>query len=95
MASIRDDSRACSSFDKLLRLLLLAAVVAGVSAPSLAYSSTITFAGFAYAGNANSIETRFKYSKRYEKSIIQKGSNVSAVLRHVLAGRSAGHRRPG
>jgi hypothetical protein len=87
MASIMDDSWTCSIFDKLLRLLLLAAVVAGGSAPSLVYSSTVTCAGFAYAGNSNSIETRFKYSKRYEKSIIERGSPLSTVLCRSLAGR--------
>jgi len=87
MTSTRDGSWICSSFDKLLRLFLVAAIVVGASTPSLAYSTTVTCAGFAYAGNFNSIETRFKYSKRYEKSIIEKGSALSTVLCRSLAGR--------
>lgn len=87
MASIRDDSCTCGRMDALVRLLLLAAVFVGGYFPSSANSSTITFAGFAYAGDAISIDTRFKYTKRYERALAQKGSNASTVLRQALARR--------
>jgi hypothetical protein len=47
----------------------------------------MAFAGFAYAGNFNTLETRFHYSKRYEKALIANGSSIGAKLRQSMAGR--------
>jgi hypothetical protein len=58
-----------------------------VSTPSWTHASTVTCAGFAYAGDFNAIESRFKYSKRYEQSVIKNGSPLSTVVCRSLAGR--------
>jgi hypothetical protein len=55
--------------------------------PSFAVASSIAFAGFAYAGNANTIDTRYKFSRRYEKHLIARGTDVNAALRQALSGR--------
>jgi hypothetical protein len=54
---------------------------------SFAHASGVAFAGFAYAGNADTIETRFKLSRRYEKRLIAKGSDINARLRQALSER--------
>jgi hypothetical protein len=55
--------------------------------PQFAHASGVAFAGFAYAGNANTIETRYKYSKRYEARLTAKGTDINARLRQSLSGR--------
>jgi hypothetical protein len=55
--------------------------------PHFADASTVAFAGFAYAGNADTIDTRYKFSKRYEKRLIAKGTDINASLRQALSGR--------
>ena len=55
--------------------------------PSFAYASSIAFAGFAYAGDANTIEARFRFSRRYETMLIAKGSDINARLRQALSER--------
>jgi hypothetical protein len=54
---------------------------------SFAHASTVAFAGFAYAGNADTIESRFMLSRRYEKRLIAKGSDINDRLRQALSGR--------
>jgi hypothetical protein len=65
----------------------MAVLLIGTSASSLAHSATVAFAGFAYAGDYSSIDTRFTYSRRYEKSLVVQGSDINAKLRQILAGR--------
>jgi hypothetical protein len=56
--------------------------------PALVAATTITYAGFAYAGNDDNIATRFKYSKRYEARLKGQGTDINSKLRQaVRAGR--------
>lgn len=65
--------------------LLLFAAFALRATPSVAHESSVAFAGFAYAGNADTLESRFKLSRRYEKRLIANGSDINARLRQVLS----------
>jgi len=67
--------------------LFLTAFAVGVSAPTRADSANIAFAGFAYAGKFETLETRFHYSQRYEKVLSANGGSINAKLRQSLAGR--------
>jgi hypothetical protein len=67
--------------------VFLTVFAVGVSAPTWANSPNIAFAGFAYAGKFDSLETRFHYSRRYEKALIIHGGSINAILRQNLAGR--------
>jgi hypothetical protein len=49
-------------------------------------ATTITYAGFAYAGNADNIATRFKYSKRYEARLKGQGTDIDSKLRQAVQG---------
>jgi hypothetical protein len=50
-------------------------------------STSVAFAGFAYAGDFTNIDTRFKYSKRYERALLAAGSDINARIRQLLSGR--------
>jgi hypothetical protein len=54
--------------------------------PALSAATTITYAGFAYAGNADNIATRFKYSKRYEARLKGQGTDINSKLRQAPVG---------
>jgi hypothetical protein len=71
----------------LLRALLLCCAFTFGTLSSIAHASSVAFAGFAYAGNADTIETRFKLSRRYEKRLVAKGTDINASLRQALSGR--------
>jgi hypothetical protein len=66
---------------------LLTAFAISLSAGARADSTNIAFAGFAYAGQFNTLDTRFHYSRRYEKALIANSDNINAKLRQSLAGR--------
>jgi hypothetical protein len=65
-------------------------LVVAVCAPSRSYSSSVAFAGLAYAGDAGGIEARFKYSKRYEAALLANGDDINVKVRQSLSG----HRYP-
>ena len=71
---------------RLSALSLYFALAVGMT-PSFAQASTVAFAGFAYAGSANTIDTRYKFSRRYEKKLIAKGTDINAGLRQALSAR--------
>jgi hypothetical protein len=71
----------------LLRAVFLAAFALALSAPTWANSTNIAFAGFAYAGNANTLDARFHYSRRYDKALTAAGSSINAKLRRSLTSR--------
>lgn len=54
--------------------------------PAVSAATTITYAGFAYAGNADNIATRFKYSKRYETRLKGQGTDINSKLRRAVQG---------
>jgi hypothetical protein len=54
--------------------------------PALSAATTITYAGFAYAGNADNIANRFKYSKRYEARLKGQGTDINSKLRQAVQG---------
>jgi hypothetical protein len=70
-----------------MRVLALCFTFTLGSICSIAHASTVAFAGFAYAGNADTIETRFKLSRRYEKRLVAGGTDINARLRQALSGR--------
>jgi hypothetical protein len=47
---------------------------------------TVTYAGLAYAGDAENIAARFKYSKRYEARLRDRGTDVNSKLRQAVEG---------
>jgi hypothetical protein len=55
--------------------------------PAVSAATTITYAGFAYAGNADNIPTRFKYSKRYEARLKGQGADINSKLRQAVQGK--------
>jgi hypothetical protein len=61
---------------------LASANVAVAAVPPL---TTVAFAGLAYAGDFSNIDTRFKYSKRYERSLLATGADVNARIRQLLS----------
>jgi hypothetical protein len=83
--SLRLPLKQCSTA-RVCALLLCCAFALGTT-PSLAHESSVAFAGFAYAGNADTIESRFKLSRRYEKRLIAKGSDINTRLRQALSER--------
>jgi hypothetical protein len=64
----------------------LALVVVGLAHPALSGAVTITYAGFAYAGNFENITSHFKYSKRYEARLNRQGIDVNSKLRQAVQG---------
>jgi hypothetical protein len=77
----RRSRRASSSFVGISLLFALGLVHSAASA-----ADAVTFAGFAYAGNANDVAARFKYSKRYETRLQGQGTDISAKLRQIVIG---------
>jgi hypothetical protein len=65
-----------------LRLVFVLVLVHSV----VSFADTVTYAGFAYAGNANDITSRFKYSKRYEARLQGQGTDISSKLRQIVIG---------
>jgi hypothetical protein len=61
------------------------ALAIGFCWPPFSNATVITYAGIAYAGDAANIETRFKYSKRYEKALVAQNTDINAKLRRTLA----------
>jgi hypothetical protein len=53
---------------------------------TLGAAVTVTYAGLAYAGTAQDIPNRFKYSKRYEARLTAQGTDVNAKLRQAVEG---------
>jgi hypothetical protein len=70
-----------------MRVLALCFAFTLGSICSIAHASTVAFAGFAYAGNADTIDTRFKLSRRYEKRLVARGTDINARLTQALEGR--------
>lgn len=68
-----------SSFKKNLKFIF---AVFALSFASLAYSSEVAFAGFAYSGDHESIGSRFPYSKRFEVALGTSG--VNGLLQNAL-----------
>lgn len=54
--------------------------------PAFSATSTVTYAGFAYAGNDDNIAARFKYSKRYEARLKGQGTDINSKLRQAVQG---------
>ena len=61
--------------------------VFGFTSPRLSHATTpLTYAGLAYAGNFANIESRFKYSKRYEARLKSQGADINTNLREIVKG---------
>ena len=63
------------------RFALALVFLLGLFHPASSRATTITYAGFAYAGDAGNIESRFKYSRRYEAR-----TDVNSKLRQAIQG---------
>jgi hypothetical protein len=68
----------------------LLAIIA-VSSNVVAQPTEVALAGFAYAGDAQSIATRFPYSIRYEKLLKSKNDSVNAQIRKEISGAKIEH----
>lgn len=61
--------------------------VFGFTSPRLSHATTpLTYAGLAYAGNFANIESRFKYSRRYEARLKSQGADINTNLREIVKG---------
>jgi hypothetical protein len=58
---------------------------ANVALASVPASTTVAFAGVAYAGDFSNIDTRFRYSKRYERSLLATGADINTRIRQLLS----------
>jgi len=76
--------RRIAPFPCFARTLVL---IAGLVSPVLSCATTITYAGFAYAGESGNIASRFKFSKLYEASLQGQGTDANSKLRSILQGR--------
>jgi hypothetical protein len=65
---------------------LVLAFFLGLVHPASSGAATITYAGVAYAGAADNIANRFKYSKRYEAQLKSRGTDVNSKLRQAVQG---------
>jgi hypothetical protein len=79
----RRSRRASSSLLGLGLVFVLSLVHSAMCA-----AATVAYAGLAYAGNADAIPSRFKYSKRYETHLQDYGTDISTKLRHIV---TSGH----
>jgi hypothetical protein len=80
-------TRGFTAFRGFIRFLRWTMAITIALLPHFTHASTVAFAGFAYAGNANTIDSRYKFSRRYENHLITKGSDINASLRQLLSGR--------
>jgi hypothetical protein len=60
----------------------------GLNLPALSATTTITYAGLAYTGDAKNIDSRFKYSKRYEARLKDQATDIHSKLRQTVQARS-------
>jgi hypothetical protein len=60
---------------------------ANVALAAVPASTTVAFAGFAYADHFGNVDIRFKYSKRYERSLLATGTAINARIRQRLSSR--------
>ena len=74
-------------FGTLRGVFALTVFAISVLTPSFSYSSSIAYAGFAYAGDSSAIDTRFKYSRRYEQSLAATGTDINSKLRQSVSSR--------
>jgi len=79
--------RLFTHFAKALWLSIWLATLpsANVALAAVPASTTVAFAGVAYAGDFSNIDTRFKYSKRYERSLLATGADINARIRQLLS----------
>jgi hypothetical protein len=80
-------ARPFTHFAKVLGLSIWLATLpsANVALAAVPSSTTVAFAGFAYAGDFSNIDTRFKYSKRYERSLLATGADINTRIRQLLS----------
>ncbi len=67
-------------------LVLILPMALGFAHSAVSNAASVTYAGFAYAGDAENIASRFKYSKRYEARLKSQGTTVDAKLRQSVQG---------
>jgi hypothetical protein len=67
-------------------LVLILPIALGFAHSAVSNAATVTYAGFAYAGDAENIASRFMYSKRYEARLKSQGTAVDAKLRQSVQG---------
>jgi hypothetical protein len=81
--------RPFTHFARVLWLSIwLATLPSANVALAVSVSPTVAFAGFAYAGDFSNFDTRFKYSKRYERSLLATGvviSNSCPILQQLMS----------
>lgn len=66
--------------------VLILTMALGFAHSAVCKAATVTYAGFAYAGNAENIGSRFKYSKRYEARLKSQGTTLDTKLRQAVQG---------
>lgn len=76
------------------RLLCLVVMWLASSQAAMAQQSPeVAFAGFAYAGSASTMETRFPHSRRYEKELVASGNSIGQGLYRQLEAAAPAHLR--